>query len=263
MNDWRSYDSVAETYDQLWGPRFETAARHLLAFAAPTPGCRLLDLGTGTAAVASALGDTLKQVAFAGCDLSLPMLLRCRQRAVRRVLADVTCLPFRSGSFDLVTANCVLSHVRDFRQALAESIRVLSRPSRLAVSSWGPASDPFDAAWRELICAAVGKDHLERAIQEATPWDSRFSTAKGLRAALLAAGFSRVRTERIELGSFCTVEEYLASRRLGVAGRFARQALGGDAWTEFLARAERAFRQQFGDHVAYTRPLLVSAAATA
>jgi ubiquinone/menaquinone biosynthesis C-methylase UbiE len=263
VSDWRSYDSVAEVYDRVWGPRFEIAAGHLLAFAPPAPGSRLLDLGTGTGAVASALGDRLKDLAaVVGCDLSLPMLMRVRQRgpAVRTVLADVTFLPFRSGSFDLVTANCVLSHVRASRQALAESLRVLSRPCRLALSSWGPASDPYDAAWAELVGAAVGKDTLERAIEEVTPLDSHFSTAESLRAALLDAGFSRVSTKTVELSFLGSVEEYLADRQLGAAGRFGRDALGRDLWQAFLERTGDQLRHRFGDQVAYSRPLIVSTA---
>jgi O-methyltransferase/aklanonic acid methyltransferase len=172
VRDWRSYDSIAEDYDRLWGPRFETAAGHLLQLAPPTPGSRLLDLGSGTGAVASALGERREDLAVVGCDVSWPMLAKARQRmpTLRAVLADATSLPFRRGSFDLVTANCLLSHVRDFRQAFAEGLRVLSRPGRLAISSWGPASDPYSAAWEELVAAAVGQDATVRATAVVTPW---------------------------------------------------------------------------------------------
>jgi ubiquinone/menaquinone biosynthesis C-methylase UbiE len=265
VRDWRGYDSVAENYDRLWGPRFEAAAGHLLAFAPPTPGSRLLDLGTGTGAVASALGDTLHNLTVVGCDLSRPMLTRARRQIprLRTVQADATLLPFRGGRFDLVTANCVLSHVRDFRQALAESLRVLSRPGRLALSSWGPASDPYAAAWEELLAAAVGPDALARAIEAVTPWASRFSTVETVRADLLEAGFSRISTETVAMDVRCRVDEYLAERQLGAAGRFGRRALGRDRWRTFLERAADQLRHRFGDQVGYARTLIVGAAYSA
>ena len=263
MGDWRRYDSVAEDYDRLWGPRFETAAGHLLAFAPPAPGSRLLDLGAGTGAVASALGDRLEDLVVVACDLSRPMLTRARRRmpTLRTVLADATLLPFRGGSFDLVTGNCVLSHVRDFRQALAESLRVLSRPGRLALSSWGAASDPYAAAWEELLAATVGQGALARATEAVTPWGSRFSKVESLRTDLLEAGFSRVWTATVEMGVRCRVDAYLAERQLGAAGRFGREALGRDRWRSFLEQAADQLRHRFGNEVAYARPLVVGAAA--
>src|SRR5207249_951420 len=111
----------------------------------------------------------------------------------RAVVADATSLPFRDGRFDLVTANCVLSHLSDFRQALAESLRVLARPGRLAVSSWGRASDSYNAAWEEMVATAVGEDVATRATEVVTPWASHFSKPDSLRRDLLEAGFTLVR----------------------------------------------------------------------
>lgn len=263
MGDWRGYDSVAEDYDRLWGPRFEIAAGHLLELAAPTPGSRLLDVGAGTGAVASALGDRQDGLAIVGCDLSRPMLEKGRRRMpnLRAVVADATSLPFRDGSFDLVTANCVLSHVSDFRQALAESLRVLTRPGRLAVSSWGPASDPYTAAWEEMVATAVGEHDATRATEAVTPWASRFSKPDSLRGDLLEAGFTHVRTETIEMRIRSRLNEYLAERELGAAGRFGREALGRRQWSTFVERTADQFRQRFGDWIAYLRPLIVAIAA--
>lgn len=90
MDDWRSYDSIAESYERIWAPRFAVVARHLLTLAPPAEGARLLDVGTGTGAVAVALGDGLRTLRQAvGCDLSLPMPLptTCARRFSMRVSA--------------------------------------------------------------------------------------------------------------------------------------------------------------------------------
>jgi ubiquinone/menaquinone biosynthesis C-methylase UbiE len=105
VTDWRSYEAIADAYDQRWLARFEEAARRLLAFAGADHATRLLDLGTGTGAVLAALGARRKTMArVVGCDLSFSMVSRARRHApMSPVVATVTRLPFHEGTFDLVT----------------------------------------------------------------------------------------------------------------------------------------------------------------
>lgn len=90
MDDWRSYDAIAETYDRTWAPRLETVARYLLALSAPAESARLLDVGTGTGALVRALGEELPSAT--GCDLSFSMLRHARRHLseLRPVMADAT-----------------------------------------------------------------------------------------------------------------------------------------------------------------------------
>src|SRR5919108_5973829 len=158
MSDWRSYDEIAAAYEGVWASRFESVARHLLAMVRPAAGTRLLDVGTGLGAVVNAADSPLTFPRPVGCDLSVPMLVHARRRIppLRAVVADATRLPFRDGSFDLATANCVLSHLRDHGRALREVVRVLARPSAFAAACWGTASDAYAAAWKELLEGVVG-----------------------------------------------------------------------------------------------------------
>ena len=50
MEDWRSYDDVAETYGRVHAPRFAEAARDLVKALGIVEGERVLDVGTGTGA---------------------------------------------------------------------------------------------------------------------------------------------------------------------------------------------------------------------
>jgi ubiquinone/menaquinone biosynthesis C-methylase UbiE len=260
MADWRSYDTIAEAYERIWAPRFETVARHLLALAPPVEGARLLDLGTGTGAVASALGDRVRTLrAIVGCDLSPGMLGKARRRVpqLRLLVADVARLPLGDGCFDLATANCVLSHLADYHRCLAEVLRVLTRPGAFAMASWGSSFDPYAVTWRELLDGAVGGGTVQRSFDLVAPSESYFSSPENVHRALIDAGFTAARVEVAELAHDCSIEDYLADRELSSSGRFGRHALGDPGWRRFLETAKDEFLGRFGDRVRYSRPLVL------
>jgi ubiquinone/menaquinone biosynthesis C-methylase UbiE len=260
MADWHSYDTIAEAYERIWAPRFETVARHLLALAPPVEGARLLDLGTGMGAVASALDDKVRTLrVIVGCDLSLRMLSKARHRVpqLRLLVADVARLPFRDASFDLATANCVLSHLAEYRRGLAEVMRILARPGAFATASWGSSSDPYAATWKELLDGALGDGTVQRTVDLVAPSESHFSSPESVRTALSDAGFTTARVEVVTLAHDYSVEEYLADRELSASGRFGRHALGDARWRRFLETAEDEFLRRFGDRLSYERPLVL------
>ncbi len=261
-NNWRSYDSIADAYDVLWTPRFVTVARRLLALAGPIAGLRVLDLGTGTGAVARACGDSLPTVRrLIGCDLARRMLAKARLPPPFHVVAgDMLGLPLRDATFDLVTANCVLSHASNHRAALREIQRVLTRPGTLLASSWVPSADPAMEAWSELLDAALGPGAAERATLQVSPLEAFFSAPENVRDALSAAGFQTVRIEEFPYSSEHSVEEYIAERSLNAPGRLARHTLGEAGWQDFVAEARTRFGRRFGERIGFSRRVLLAAA---
>ncbi len=255
------YDGIAGRYDDMWGPRFEAAAHQLLSRLGGTKIQRALDIGTGTGAVLKVLRrQATAPVRLVGCDLSLPMLLRARQtaRGVEVVAADAVGLPFRDESFDLLTANFVLSHLPDYREALREAFRVLRPTALLGVSNWAPATDPCSSAWRELLGAAVGADMVEQATERVAPWESHFGEPENFRAALRETGFTGVQAASTPFVWPSSVEMYLADRELSAASREARQALGEAGWRDFLKRAHRELRTRFGRNLSHSRGIIIA-----
>jgi ubiquinone/menaquinone biosynthesis C-methylase UbiE len=255
------YDGVAARYDDTWGPRFEAAAQQLLSRLGAMKIQRALDIGTGTGAVPKAIGrQATAPVRLVGCDQSLPMLVRARRAApgVEVVAADAVGLPFRDGSFDLLTASFVLSHLPDYGEALREAFRVLRPSALLGVSSWAPATDPCSTAWRELLGGAVGADTVEQATKQVAPWEFLFGDPDSLCAALKEAGFARVEAASIPFVWPSSVERYLADRELSAASRRARQALGEAGWNDFLKSARRELRMRFGRNVSHSRGMIIA-----
>ena len=82
MDDWRSYDDVAETYERVHAPRFVQVADDLVAQAGIGEGHLLLDIGTGTGIAAEAATKVGARVV--GIDESMGMLRRGPPSASRR-----------------------------------------------------------------------------------------------------------------------------------------------------------------------------------
>jgi SAM-dependent methyltransferase len=187
------------------------AAALIAAAPGPVTG-RVLDLGTGTGAAGrAAIAAGAREVVAA--DVTLPMLRRC-QPPLRPVAADALALPFRPGSFDLVVAAFVLSHLASLRAGLAEARRVAR----------GLAASAFEPGWTHPAKAAV--DAVLSAFGYRPPsWYAAFKQQTEDRAgrpALLAgqasaAGYADIRVRTILVPTGVRAPAELASWRLGMA----------------------------------------------
>lgn len=130
-----TWDRLARVYDrQLWLERPALSAALELADVRPEE--RLLDLGTGTAALLRELARRPSRPREAvGVDLSSGMLARAPSLPPgwRLLRADATGLPFPAARFE-VAAAAYLLHLLDeeaLRAVVAEARRVLMRDGRL------------------------------------------------------------------------------------------------------------------------------------
>jgi ubiquinone/menaquinone biosynthesis C-methylase UbiE len=252
VDDWRSYDDVAETYERVHAPRMAEVARDLVAMTEVAPGRRTLDVGTGTGVAAEAAAAVVGSAGIAiGVDHSMGMLeLGRRTRpALRLIAASAIDLPFRDRAFDAVVANFVVSHFTKYQTALFDMIRVLRHDGRLAMSSWADKPDDLEKTWAELVESTVGPGLLSDVRQRAVPWAERFRDRTAIEETLIDAGLRHVRTERREYRFVYPLADYVDGLATWSTGRFVRSMLDEDGWSHFLERAHGVFAERFADPV--------------
>lgn len=257
MQDWRSYDGVAETYERIHAGRFVDVEKDLLELSRLQPNDRVLDVGTGTGAGIEAAEQAGAWAT--GIDASYPMVAEGRRvhPTLRLAAAEAVDLPFRDGSFDVVTANFVVAHFTKAETALHDMLRVLRPAGRVAISSWSDGRDTFADAWREMIETVVPRAMLEPTYGRAVPGHDRFAKRDELEKLFLDAGLRHVRSEPRRYRWIYGVDDYVDGLAVFATGRFVRQMLGDGEWSGFLDRAKATFRERFADPLNDFRDVLL------
>ena len=218
-----TYDRYARLLSFGQDPRWR---RFLVSRIEAGPGDTVLDVATGTGAVAREL-IRQKGCAVVGVDLSAEMLAEARRRLGpdhRLVEASAERLPFPDESFDGLTFTYLLRYVDDPAATLRELARVVRPGGTIAGLEFGvPPSPPLRALWRlwvrvglpvagRLISpgwADVG-DFLGPSIEEL--WQ-RVPPARMLEL-WRQAGIEDVRARRLSLGGGVVIWGRRTSRRL-------------------------------------------------
>jgi demethylmenaquinone methyltransferase / 2-methoxy-6-polyprenyl-1,4-benzoquinol methylase len=204
-----TYDRYASLLSFGQDPRWR---RFLVSRVEAGPGDTVLDVATGTGAVAAELVER-RGCRVVGIDQSRDMLAVARRRLppeVELMEGDGERLPFPDASFDGLTFTYLLRYVDDPGETLRELARVV-RPGRtVAMLEFGvPPFAPARAAWELYV--RVGLPGLGRLISPGWHEVGRFlgPSIRGLWSSysleqLLtlwqAAGLEDVRYRRLSLG---------------------------------------------------------------
>jgi SAM-dependent methyltransferase len=195
-------------------------------------GRRVLDLGAGTGALSRAALDR-GAADVVGVDVAAAMLLGIpTELHVAAAVGDAYCLPFASGSFDVVGAAFSLNHLEDPAAALVEARRVLSSDGALVVSAYASDDDHPAKAAAEAAASAHG--------WRPAPWYAalrhtampQLATVAGALAAANAAGLAgaAARHRRVTIAGLSATDL--------VAWRFGLVQLA--PWMQSLEEAEQA-----------------------
>jgi len=143
----RAFSGAVDSYDAHAELQREVGHRLLahLDFTKIDPK-RILDIGCGTGYFTRLLRGRFKRAAITALDLSESMVACTRAGHARRLpwhgrhhhcAGDATGLPFRDGSFDLVTSNLAMQWVAEPMQMLREMRRVLAPGGLMVFSTFG------------------------------------------------------------------------------------------------------------------------------
>jgi ubiquinone/menaquinone biosynthesis C-methylase UbiE len=182
-------------------PLERPALRALLALLEPGANERLVDIGTGTAALLHELARLPRRPERAvGLDSSPGMLARARRLPTgwELVQGDAESLPFDDASFDVATATYLL-HILDARQrtqVLAELCRILRPAGRVGVVTVAPPRTRLGSWLNRPVRAAAKRGGALVGLRPLDP-----------RADLSASGFQVTASRRVRLGyrSLCVV----------------------------------------------------------
>jgi demethylmenaquinone methyltransferase/2-methoxy-6-polyprenyl-1,4-benzoquinol methylase len=146
-----TYDRYANVLSFGQDPRW----RSFLVSRIPADASRVLDVATGTAAVARGLARAAPQRTVVGIDQSAEMLAAGRARIAAAGLDDrialregrAEALPFADGEFDALTFTYLLRYVDDPGATLRELARVLRPGGTMAMLEFAVPRGPWRPLW--------------------------------------------------------------------------------------------------------------------
>ncbi|GGK97067.1 class I SAM-dependent methyltransferase [Deinococcus radiotolerans] len=177
------FNAVADRYDAVGF--LAQAARFVADAAGVQPGEAVLDVMTGTGAVAAEVVGRAGRVV--GVDVSAGMLTQAQRRVpgAAFVRGDAASLPFPDGTFDVAVCAAGVFFLPDMPGGVREWARVVRPGGRVVVSSFGAGLlGPLPGLWRARLAWA--------GLKPGAPPLGRLPTPEALADVLRAAGLTDV-----------------------------------------------------------------------
>ena len=162
--------SGGESYERFMGRWSRDIAPLLVTFAGVRDGDSVLDVGSGTGALTSAVAAVAPSTRILGVDPAASYVAFARARhsgeRMRFEVGDAQRLRFSDGSFDLTLSLLVLNFIPNRSTALDEMIRVTRRGGVVASAVWdyGQGMEMLRVFWDEAVAldpGATGRDERE------------------------------------------------------------------------------------------------------
>jgi ubiquinone/menaquinone biosynthesis C-methylase UbiE len=248
--------AVAAAFGCIAEPaQFARPARDLVAMLGIPAGCRVLDVGTGTGALARPAAAAVGRSGFVvGLDPSFAMLSAADRRdPCRSVNGQAPGLPFADCTFHVVCAGFVLHHCRSYSTALADMRRVCRPGGRVGITEWGTMPNLPAQIWKDLVASYVDLQRLHSAFTDLVPWEEWFGWPSNVERALREAGLTAIEVTTREYTVVVTPGNDLRMKEGGVEGTLIRQLIGERSWNDFTNEAKDVFQDKFKDAVTFVR----------
>lgn len=149
--------SAGEAYEWFMGRWSRVLATRLVPFAGVQDGDTVLDVGSGTGALADAVAAAAPSTTIVGIDPSEPFIALARQThrsdRVRFEVGDATQLPFPDHSFDRTLSLLILNFIPQPARAVSEMRRVTRPDGTVAAAVWDYADgmEMLRVFWEEAV----------------------------------------------------------------------------------------------------------------
>jgi SAM-dependent methyltransferase len=217
----RRHDQLAEGYAAFFAPVTALAIAPLLEAVRAGPGIGLLDVATGSGALAAEAAR--RGASVVAVDLSPGMLEVARRRhpGIDFRVGEVEHLPLPDGAVDAVTCAFGIGHFPYPEAAVAECLRTLKRGGRIAFSWWDRSDrQRIQGLIREAVAEVGAPPPAEVPQAHST---LRFSDPDEFRRLLVGAGLDDV-----------TLHDHGGKHLLADMDALWRGAVGGMALTSAL-----------------------------
>ena len=189
-----TYNAAADFYDYPTNTFWERYGRRTIERLQLTDE-HVIDVCCGSGASAIPAAKAVAPSGYVvGIDLAENLLELARSKAAQQRLTnihfqtgDLTELQFAGGSFDVAVCVFGIFFVPDMESAVRELRRVVRRPGRVAITTWGPRFfEPVNTAFWNSI-----RDVKPELYKGFNPWD-RICEIDALRSLLNAAGLDQI-----------------------------------------------------------------------
>jgi SAM-dependent methyltransferase len=149
--------SEAQAYERFMGRWSRQLAPALVSFAGVTDGDAVLDIGSGTGALAAAVAQSSPSSRIVGIDPAASYVALAQAQyasdRVRFEVGDAQQLRFEDASFDRTLSLLVVNFIPDPVKALAEMRRVTRAGGSVAAAVWdyGDGMQMLRAFWDEAV----------------------------------------------------------------------------------------------------------------
>jgi len=149
--------SVGDAYERFMGRWSRALAPLFVQFAGVRDGEALLDVGSGTGALAATMAAVAPASSIVGIDSAAPYVAFARSRGygslVRFEVGDAQQLPIADGHVDRTLSMLILNFVPDRDRAVEEMVRVTRPGGTVAAAVWdyGRGMEMLRAFWDAAI----------------------------------------------------------------------------------------------------------------
>jgi len=200
--------SISASYEQYMGRWSRLLAPAFVAFAGVKDGERILDVGTGTGALAAALEAATRHSEITGIDPSAGFIEHGSTTSgrVRFEVGDAQALPYADASFDRTMTLLVINFIPDHAKAVREMRRVTRPKGTVAACVWdyGAGMESLRIFWDEAVA-------LDPAAAPRHERNMKLTRAGELGALWNTSGLTGVREEALVIEqAFSSFDDYWA-----------------------------------------------------